>query len=99
RPFVFSLNTCPCWIITSLLDRKKRSRNLAQTPPSSRGSLGGYPAQAPSLVRHAIAQVDDPRAERPRLDQLEIEPALALRIERDATADPPRIDDTAALVA
>src|SRR5207247_7445545 len=68
------------------------------TPSQLEREPGRIPGPGAWLGRHAIAQVDDPRAERPRLDQLEIEPALALRVEGDATADHHRVDDGAELV-
>jgi len=50
------------------------------------------------LARHAVAEVDDSRAEGAGLDELEIHPALALGKERNATADKHRVDPGPVLV-
>src|SRR6059036_65262 len=50
------------------------------------------------LARHAVAEVDDARAERAGLDEFEIHPALALGKERDATANQHRVDHGPVLV-
>src|SRR5207249_1345514 len=81
---------------------------IHRSPPLGRDSLtsrtlGGLVATSRRqqrvwdlhLARHAIAQVDGLGAEGPRLDQLEIWPALALGVEGDATADHHRNDDGA----
>src|SRR5881409_3913500 len=44
------------------------------------------------LARHAVAEVDDSRAEGAGLDEFEIHPALALGEERNATANQHRVD-------
>src|SRR5450756_410543 len=50
------------------------------------------------LAHHAVAQVDDSRAEGARLDEFEIHPALALGKERNATANQHRVDPGPVLV-
>src|SRR6266516_720914 len=50
------------------------------------------------LARHAVAEVDDPRAEGASLDEFEIDPALALGKERNATANQHRVDHGPVLV-
>ena len=40
------------------------------------------------LARHAVAEVDDPRAEGAGLDEFEVHPALTLGKEWNATAHP-----------
>src|SRR5439155_12493330 len=50
------------------------------------------------LARHAVAEVDDSRAEGAVLDEFEIHPALALGKERDATANQHRVDHGPVLV-
>jgi hypothetical protein len=46
----------------------------------------------PTLAGHAVAEVDDSRAEGAGLDEFEIHPAPVLGKERNATADQHRID-------
>src|SRR5262249_29142707 len=65
-------------------ERPRDSVRDAPATPTTSSRSGQRVGPRPWLVRHAIAQVDGPRAEGPRLDQLEIEPALALRVEGDA---------------
>ena len=50
------------------------------------------------LARHAVAEVDDSRAEGAGLDEFEIHPALALGKERNATANQHRVDHNPVLV-
>src|ERR1700742_1463145 len=50
------------------------------------------------LARHAVAEVDDSRAEGAGLGEFEVHPALALGEERDATADQHRVDPGPVLV-
>src|SRR6201986_1867805 len=50
------------------------------------------------LAGHAVAEVDDSRAEGAGLDEFEIHPALALGKERNATAHQPRVDPGPVLV-
>src|SRR5205823_7503421 len=50
------------------------------------------------LAGHAVAEVDDSRAESAGLDEFEIHPALALGKERNATANQHRVDHGPVLV-
>src|SRR4029453_5882823 len=50
------------------------------------------------LARHAVAEVDDARAEGAGLDEFEIYPALALGKERNATANQHWVDPGPVLV-
>src|SRR2546422_5256657 len=64
-------------------------------PRSSSGEWGSWESQ---LARHAVAEVDDSRAEGAGLDKFEIHPALALGKERNATANQHRVDPGPVLV-
>src|SRR5207247_5638600 len=50
------------------------------------------------LARHAVAEIDDSRAEGAGLDEFEIHPALALGKERNAHANQHRVDHGPVLV-
>src|SRR6186713_2552406 len=50
------------------------------------------------LSRHAVAEIDDSRAEGAGLDEFEIHPAVAPGKERNATADQHRVDHGPILV-
>src|SRR5436190_18420761 len=54
--------------------------------------------QTRRLARHAVAEVDDSRAEGAALDEFEIHPALALGKERNPTANQHRVDPGPVLV-
>ena len=62
----------------------------SESPPLRSGRLG--------LARHAVAEVDDFRAEGAGLDEFESHPALALGKERNATANQHRVDPGPVLV-
>src|SRR5438093_10235853 len=64
--------------------------DISESPPLRSGRSG--------LARHAVAEVDDSRAEGASLEEFEIHPALALRKERDATANQHRVDHGPVLV-
>src|SRR5207249_3065997 len=57
-----------------------------------------WPKSLGALARHAVAEVDHVRAEGAGLDEFEIHPALALRKERDATANQHGVDPGPVLV-
>src|SRR5919106_1057516 len=61
--------------------------------------LGTRDSQSPyGLARHAVAEVDDSRADGAGLDEFEVHPALALGKERNATANQHRVDPGPVLV-
>src|ERR671919_2540682 len=89
------------------------TRSSGTTAPSSTPSVatpatwpGSFSGSSPrsrwlpslALARHAVAEIDDSRAEGAGLDEFEIHPALALGKERNATADQHRVDHGPVLV-
>src|SRR5579884_2336658 len=81
--------------------RTRRSSPAATRRGSSGWRDGAWVESRPRGLRlphHAIAEVRDAGPEGARLDELEIDPSLALREERDPTADQHGIDPGPVLV-
>jgi hypothetical protein len=84
-------------------DPRSLERSLRELGWVIEGQATGWPVLARArrtsrLARHAVAEVDDSRAEGAGLDEVEIHPALALGKERNATANQHRVDPGPVLV-
>src|SRR5450759_5179924 len=94
--FTGSKSSRPCH--SSWRDRPARFRLWTGWRARRKDEAAVRARRTSRLARHAVAEVDDSRAEGAGLDEFEIHPALALGKERNATANQHRVDPGPVLV-